>query len=939
MLTAFVNYTTASGNTDVDIDIATTTNPSGAWNVATLQTGLTSASQYTIASVAFDGQNIVIASNDDSGSADYVAPLTAVTNGATLVPGVGGVTVNLNQTGVNPVVVSGGGVDYLISTQSNMANTFLTYQTYTTSGGFSAAQSGALANVDVGNIGNFYGNYSAPQANGAAAITIGNGQVGPLDYVSSGGQNYIYGVSEVMPSATAGTQPEFEWFELNVTGASPQYVQGGDISPTSLGLASDVAIYNASIAVDGAGDVLINFTASEATAAATSTTAAVAGMNPTDYYTIAPSGGSFGAAVAYQTSSTAFNGGASGQAWGGHSSAIVDPNNPTSGFYISNEYVTTSGWWDTVNAQVSVGTTITPPAAPTISAPSAGSTDTTTATPTISGTGIAGDTITLSIDGGAAVTTSVANDGTWSYTPASPLTNASHTVTATQAATGGTSSTAASDTFTVALAASAPTISSPTTGSTDTTTAEPVISGTGVAGDTITLSIDGGAAVTTSVAKDGTWSYTPASPLTNASHTVTATQAATGGTSSAAVSDTFTVDVPPPTVTLNDSSEASDVAAQTITGTVQSNDAATVSGATVTLYDNGTAFATTTVAGDGTFTASVTLPNSGANSIYAEVADSFGAIGTSAAFTDWFAIPGTPVTTNVASLVVTIGDDVDFVASGDADVLAVTGSGSAITASGSKDYVGLGGGSDWTQLGGSGDALNATGGGDYALVTGASDWISLSGTGDATTVSGSQDYVTLSGANEWAVLSGTGDAVAATGTMESVLLQGPNEWATLSGSGDAATLSGANDYAVLAGANQWASLGNAGDAVTASGAQDYVVLAANAEWAALNGAGDTAAVSGDSSFISFGGTAGTAISTGNNEVFAFAPAFGNDVITGFNATDTLQVSVADFASWNAMQGDIKQVNSDTVITLDANDSVTLKNFAATSLTSANFKFA
>jgi hypothetical protein len=106
----------------------------------------------------------------------------------------------------------------------------------------------------------------------------------------------------------------------------------------------------------------------------------------------------------------------------------------------------------------------TAPAAPTITSPASGSTDTTTAEPTISGTGVAGDTVTLSIDGGASVTTTVQSDGSWSYTPTSPLSNASHTITATQAASGGPSSAAATDTFTVNVSGGGQTISSTVTG-------------------------------------------------------------------------------------------------------------------------------------------------------------------------------------------------------------------------------------------------------------------------------------------------------------------------------------------------------------------------------------------------------------------------------------------------------------------------------------------
>ena len=88
----------------------------------------------------------------------------------------------------------------------------------------------------------------------------------------------------------------------------------------------------------------------------------------------------------------------------------------------------------------------------------------------------------------------------------------------------------------------APTITSPANGSIDTTTTKPIISGGGVTGDTVTISIDGSVAGTALVSNSA-WSYTPTSPLSNASHTVTATQAASGGPSSTAATDTFTVNV------------------------------------------------------------------------------------------------------------------------------------------------------------------------------------------------------------------------------------------------------------------------------------------------------------------------------------------------------------------------------------------------------------
>ena len=78
----------------------------------------------------------------------------------------------------------------------------------------------------------------------------------------------------------------------------------------------------------------------------------------------------------------------------------------------------------------------------------------------------------------------------------------------------------------------------------------------------------------------------------------------------------------------------SNVAAQTITGTVVSGGAAAVAGQTVTLTDNGTTLGTAVVQSNGSFSASVILPNQGANAIVASVTDSYGNTGASAAVVD-----------------------------------------------------------------------------------------------------------------------------------------------------------------------------------------------------------------------------------------------------------------------------------------------------------------
>jgi Bacterial Ig-like domain/Glycosyl hydrolases family 2 len=81
--------------------------------------------------------------------------------------------------------------------------------------------------------------------------------------------------------------------------------------------------------------------------------------------------------------------------------------------------------------------------------------------------------------------------------------------------------------------AQAPTITSPANGSSP-TSRNPLISGTGTPGDTVTVSAGGAVVCTAIVAADGTWSCTPALALPAGPVTLTATQADQTGIASAA---------------------------------------------------------------------------------------------------------------------------------------------------------------------------------------------------------------------------------------------------------------------------------------------------------------------------------------------------------------------------------------------------------------------
>ncbi|SHI15788.1 Ig-like domain-containing protein [Clostridium magnum] len=161
------------------------------------------------------------------------------------------------------------------------------------------------------------------------------------------------------------------------------------------------------------------------------------------------------------------------------------------------------------------------PGAPEITSPVNG-TKTSDNTPTISGTGIAGLTVTV-YDGETSIGTAVVgSDGKWSLTPSSDLARGAHVLTATQKDAAGNESDK-SNIVNLTIVPAAPVITSPENGM-RTSDNTPVISGTGIAGLTVTV-YDGTTVIGTAVVgSDGKWSLTPGTALTNEAHAITATQ-------------------------------------------------------------------------------------------------------------------------------------------------------------------------------------------------------------------------------------------------------------------------------------------------------------------------------------------------------------------------------------------------------------------------------
>lgn len=167
-----------------------------------------------------------------------------------------------------------------------------------------------------------------------------------------------------------------------------------------------------------------------------------------------------------------------------------------------------------------------------------------------------------------------------------------------------------------------------------------------VIGKIVTLTDNGVTIGTATVQSDGTFSAS-ITLQSQGENSIAASVVDSYGNTGASAAVVDTLDDVAPTVTIATSPETSGAAARTIAGTVVSGGAAAVVGQTVTLTDNGSAIAMTTVQADGSFSASVTLPNQGTNSIVATVSDSFGNAGSSAPVVE--TLSGGPATLDFSS--------------------------------------------------------------------------------------------------------------------------------------------------------------------------------------------------------------------------------------------------------------------------------------------------
>ncbi len=276
-------------------------------------------------------------------------------------------------------------------------------------------------------------------------------------------------------------------------------------------------------------------------------------------------------------------------------------------------------------------------------------------------------------------------------------------------------------------------------------------------------------------------------------------------------------------------------------------------------------------------------------------------------------------------------------------------------------------GDDWIAGGAGADTMDGGTGFDVANYESAAAAVTLdrivatNNSGDALgdTLSSFERY-NLSGFNDRFVGNAESEFVYGLGGNDTIVSGAGDDW--LIGGAGADTLDGGDGFDSVsydtAGATVTVdrvtaanSIGEAaGDSLLnverfylSSGFGDRFVGLTINEWVFGGGGSDTLIGNGGDDMLS--GDAGADTLTGGlgADVFAFSGnAFGRDIVTDFAAgtagTDVIQLSAAAFASFAAVQSRMSQAGADTVITLDASNTITLRSVTMSSLLAGDFAF-
>ncbi len=190
---------------------------------------------------------------------------------------------------------------------------------------------------------------------------------------------------------------------------------------------------------------------------------------------------------------------------------------------------------------------------------------------------------------------------------------------------------------------------------------------------------------------------------------------------------------------------------------------------------------------------------------------------------------------------------------------------------------------------------------------------------------------------------GNGDDVLDGGAGNDVLKGGAGNDTLLGGTGDDQIDGGSGDDQITAGSGADLIKGGSGDDVVGAGEGDDVVDAGSGNDIVLGGTGNDTLDGGSGDDRIEGGAGNDTLTGGSGrDVFVFAAGFGRDTITDFrtagSSADLLEFSIGLFTGFEDAIDAASQVGADTVFSLDAETTLTLKGVQLTSLAADDFRF-
>lgn len=280
------------------------------------------------------------------------------------------------------------------------------------------------------------------------------------------------------------------------------------------------------------------------------------------------------------------------------------------------------------------------------------------------------------------------------------------------------------------------------------------------------------------------------------------------------------------------------------------------------------------------------------------------------------------------------------------DAISVAAS-ATVTVTGNGDTI-TGGSGAVINLGASSTDTVATTGLTVKLVSGdnltaSSDTVSVAAsatvtvTGNGDTITGGSGTVINLGANSTDTVSTTGLTVKLVGGDS---LTASSDTVSVA-AGASATITG-NSNTVTGGSGSVINFGaSSTDTVSTTGlalnlANSDTITASSETVGMANSSTDK--VTGNSNVFNVG-SGDTLTLSGTSETVQYGTVTGADTLSGFASSDIIQLSHLDFANWTALQAAMTQSGANTVIRLDASDTITLTGVTKTNLTSSEFRFA